>query len=347
MSHARGTPAGFARRIPKAEIHLHLEGSVELPTLLRILRARGENVGPEERARLAALYSHRDFLDFLQNFRLLCSEIRRPEDFGLITSELSRRLQDESVRYAEVFCSPAIFQRLCGMPAGEIMDAVSAAARGREKEGGPRLRFLLDGVRQFGVAGMEELVESASACRDYDVIGIGMGGDEKSAPTASFAGPFRTARCLGLHTTVHSGEFDGPRSVWEAIEVLGVERIGHGVRAVEDPELVRVLGRLGVPLECCPTSNICTGVAKDWGRHPVRELHSSGVGVTVNSDDPALFSTTLVGEWETLLTRLDLRPDEVLAIGVRTARATFLPGAEKEALVEEMLRAAADCGVTG
>jgi adenosine deaminase len=335
---------GGARRIPKAEIHLHLEGSVELPTLIGILRARGENAGPEERARLAALYAHSDFLDFLQNFRRLCAEIRRPEDFGLIASELSRRLQGERVRYAEVFCSPSIFQRLHGLPAVEIMEAVSAAARRQEKEGGPRLRFLFDGVRQFGVAGMEETVESASACRVHDVIGIGMGGDEKSAPTAAFAGPYREARRRGLRTTVHAGEFDGPRSVWEAIEVLEVERIGHGVRAVEDPELVRLLARRGVPLECCPTSNLVTGVARGWDRHPIVDLVRSGAAVTVNSDDPALFSTTLAGEWEALQTRLGLGPEEALAIGVRTARSTFLPEAEKEALVAEMLRAAADTG---
>ncbi len=349
MSGARDTPAESSerlrlRRVPKAEIHLHLEGSVELPTLLDILRGRGEDAGPAERARLAALYAHRDFLDFLENFRRLCSEIRRPRDFGLIASALSRRLQGEGVRYAEVFCSPSIFQRLHGIPAAEIMDAVSAAARRREGEGGPRLRFLFDGVRQFGVAGMEETVEWASACGAYDVIGIGMGGDEKSAPTREFAGPYREARRRGLRTTVHAGEFDGPRSVWEAIEVLEAERIGHGVRAVEDPDLVRLLARRGVPLECCPTSNLRTGVVKGWDRHPIVELQRAGAAVTVNSDDPALFSTTLVGEWEALLTHLGLSPEEVLAIGVRTARATFLPEAEKEALVAGMLRAAADPG---
>lgn len=333
-----------ARLVPKAEIHLHLEGSVDLETLLEILRSRGERAGPRDRARLAALYSHRDFPDFLQNFRRLCLEIRRPEDFGLAASRLSRRLQDEGVRYAEVFCSPAVFKRLHGLDAAEIMDAVSAAARRCEQAGGPRLRFLFDGVRQFGLEGMEENVEAASACGAYDVIGIGMGGDESSAPTGAFAGPYREARRRGLRTTVHAGEFAGPRSVWEAIEVLEAERVGHGVRAVEDPELLRVLARLGVPLECCPTSNLRTGVAKGWDRHPIVGLLRAGACVTVNSDDPAMFSTTLAGEWEALQARLGLGAEEVLAIGVRTARSTFLPDAEKEALVNAMLEAAAGRG---
>jgi adenosine deaminase len=331
----------LVRRVPKAEIHLHLEGSADLEVLLEILRSRGERAGPEARARLAPLYAHRDFPGFLQNFRLVCQEIRRPEDLGLVATGLSRRLQGEGVRYAEVFCSPAVFKRLHGLPALEVMDAVSAAARRREKDGGPRLRFLLDGVRQFGVEGMEENVEWAIACRAHDVIGIGMGGDESSAPTGAFAGPYREARRRGLRTTVHAGEFGGPRSVWEAIEILEVERIGHGVRAVEDPELLRVLARLGVPLECCPTSNVRTGVAPGWERHPIADLVRAGACVTVSSDDPAMFSTTLVGEWEALQARLGLEAEEVLAIGVRTARSTFLPEAEKEVLAAAMLEAAA------
>jgi len=335
----------FARRVPKAEIHLHLEGSVELGTLLRLVRARGEPAGSEVRARLAALYSHRDFPDFLQNFRRLCAEIRQPEDLALIVSDLSRRLQEQNVRYAEVFCSPIIFRRALGLPAAEIMDAVSGAARRRQRDGGPRLRFLLDGVRQFGIAGMEDVVTDASVCRKYDVIGVGMGGDERAMPTAEFAGPYREARRAGLRTTVHAGEFDGSRSVWEAIEVLEAERIGHGVRAVEDSELVHALKTRGVPLECCPTSNVKTGTVRDWEDHPIKVLHHAGVAVTVNSDDPALFGTSLLDEWDLLMTRLGLTPVETLAVGVQTARSTFLPDAEREALVDVMLRAAREAGV--
>jgi adenosine deaminase len=332
------------RDIPKAEIHLHLEGSVDLPTLLAILHGRGEPAGEAARARLAALYEHRDFPDFLRNFRDLCALLRRPEDFARIAAALSERLGADGVRYAEVFCSPGIFAA-AGPPAGEIMDAVSRAARAGEAGGGPRLRFLFDGVRQFGVAALEELVLRAQACRGYDVIGIGVGGDERALPTAAFAAVFREARRLGLRTTVHAGEFDGPRSIWEAIEVLETERIGHGVRAVEDAELVRVLARRGVPLECCPTSNVRTGVVAGWDRHPIRILHEAGVAVTVNSDDPALFGTSLLGEWRALVDRLGLAPAEALAIGVRTARSTFLPAGEAAALADAMRQAAARAGL--
>lgn len=333
----------FPRAIPKAEIHLHLEGSVDLETLLEVRRARGEPAGPDVRNRLGGLYRHRDFLHFLRNFRSLCAEIRRPEDFAAITAALCGRLQRDGVRYAEVFCSPAVFAS-AGLPGEEIMDAVSGAARERQRSGGPRLRFLLDGVRQFGVPALEELVRLAGACRRYDVIGIGIGGDEKALPTAAFAGAYREARRLGLRTTVHAGEFDGPRSVWEAIEELEVERVGHGVRAAEDPELMRVLALRGVPLECCPTSNLRTGVVRSWEEHPIRALHRAGVTVTVGSDDPALFGTSVGDEWEVLEDRLGFTIPEVLEIGMATVRATFLPAPEKEALLSEMRSAGGRAG---
>jgi adenosine deaminase len=326
------------RRTPKAEIHLHLEGSVDLDTLLALRQERGEPAGPAERARLQTLYAHRDFPHFLQNFRGVCAELRRPADFARAAAALSERLERDGARYAEVFCSPSIFAA-SGPPADEILDAVSGAARRRAAVGGPRMRFLLDGVRQFGIGAQEELVRLADACRRFDVIGVGLGGDERALPTAAFAPAYREARRLGLRTTVHAGEFDGPRSVWEALEVLQAERIGHGIRALEDRELVRVLARRGTPLECCPTSNLRTGVVRSWEEHPIPALHRAGVAVTVNSDDPALFGSALADEWSVLSRRLGLGEEEVLAIGLRTVRATFLPAGEREELARALERA--------
>jgi len=338
-------PAGaWARPIPKAEIHLHLEGTIELPTLVEVIQRRGQRVDRAARERLAGLYSHRDFLHFLENFRTLCGSLARPEDYAVITAALSDRLRDESVRYAEVFCSPGVLA-LSGLPADEVLDAVSHTARRRAAEGGPRLRFLLDGVRQLGVGAQEELVELADRSRRYDVIGVGMGGDEKSLPASEFAGAFREARRLGLRTTVHAGEFDGPASVRQAMEILEVERIGHGVRAVEDERVVRDLASRAVPIECCPTSNIRTGVVRSWADHPLPRLVAMGVRATLNSDDPALFGTSLVGEWETAHARLGMPVDAVVRLGMETAAATFLPQEDKDRLVEEIREAAVRLGV--
>jgi adenosine deaminase len=326
--------------LPKAEIHLHLEGSVDLDTVLQIRRGRGEPAGSDERWRLGELYRHRDFPHFLRNFKELCGELRGPADFGTVTAALSTRLRGESVRYAEVFCSPTIFAR-AGLPFGEIMEAIAAAARRGEAEGGPRMRFLFDGVRQLGVGPLESMVEMAVAYRGYGVIGIGMGGDERSLPAKDCAPVFREARRLGLRTTAHAGEFDGPRSVWEALEVLEVERIGHGIRAVEDAVLLRALRSHVVPLECCPTSNLSTGVVTSWETHPIRTLHAEGCAVTVNSDDPALFETSIAEEWRRLETRLGMSRDDVLAIGARTIEASFLEAAGKRDLLGALRGAAA------
>ena len=331
----------FASTVPKAEIHLHLEGSIDLEALLLIRRARGGDAGPDARERLRSLYRHGDFPHFLRNFRALCSELRRPQDFGQATASLSARLRKEGVRYAEVFCSPQIFTRE-GLPCDEILQAIDAAAKEREAEGGPRIRLLFDGVRQFGIGGAEELVEMAVACRTYGVVGIGVGGDERALPTAAFEPVYREARRLGLRTTIHAGEFDGSRSVWEAMEVLGVERVGHGIRAVEDRVLLRALRAHRLPLECCPTSNIRTGVARSWESHPVRLLHEAGCVVTVGSDDPALFGTSIASEWRALETRLGLSREEVLAIGAATARASFADAPFKEELIGAMTRAGAE-----
>jgi aminodeoxyfutalosine deaminase len=333
----------FADTLPKAEIHLHLEGSVDLDTLLRL----GDGAGPggeAARRRFAALYEHHDFRHFLENYRAVCGEIRRPRDFALITEALCARLRTENVRYAEVMCSPMIFTR-AGLPVLDIMDAVSGVARDVEAAGGPHLRFLFDGVRQWGAGALEELVEMAVVCRAYGVIGIGIGGDERSVPTADFAPVYREARRLGLHTVAHAGEFAGPRSVWEVMEVLEAQRIGHGIRAAEDATLMAALARYRIPLECCPTSNIKTGVVPSWREHPIPALLEAGVRVTVNSDDPALFGTTIAGEWRALESRLGLARDAVLRIGLETAEAAFLDAPARRDLTDAMRHAAAAFGV--
>jgi adenosine deaminase len=326
--------AAALRAVPKAEIHLHLEGSIDLETLLSLRARRGEPIDAGSRARLATLYRHRDFPDFLGHFRDLCSELRAPEDFALAVRGLATRLARDNVRHAEVMCSPGIFARW-GLPAGEVLDAITGAADAVEAEGGPRLWFILDGVRQWGPPVAEEMVRLATASHSRRVIGIGLGGDETAWPAEAFAPAYREARRLGLRTTAHAGEFDGARSVWEAMEVLEVDRIGHGIRAVEDPVLMRALADRGLPLECCPTSNLATGVVSSWEAHPIPTLQRAGLRLTVNTDDPAMFGTTLLDEWLALGTRLGLSIGAVLGIGRATIDATFLPDRERATLLAE------------
>ena len=333
------TPPPFGAGIPKAEIHLHLEGSIDLETLVAIRGRRKRMTSDGERRRLEALYRHDGFIDFLVHFAALCEEMGDPEDFALATTRLAERLGAQHVRYAEVMCSPGIFVRR-GIPPLEILDAVTAAGADAAKKGGPRLQWILDSVRQWGPAAFEPLVEHAAAFLGRGVVGVGIGGDESAWKAKEFAMAYREARRLGLRTTAHAGEFSGPGSVWEAIDILQADRIGHGVRAIEDEALVRVLVEKRVPLECCPTSNIATGIVPDWGAHPIPKLVRAGVFVTVGSDDPAMFRTTLQNEWDVLHTRLGLTEAEVLRVGRNTIEAAFLKAEEKKALLSEFDRSA-------
>jgi len=331
-------PPPFAE-MPKAEIHLHLEGSIDLDTLVAIRARRRKPTGDGERRRLEALYRHDGFIGFLKHFATLCEEISDPEDLALAAARLSERLGAQQVRYAEVMCSPGIFVRR-GIPPKEILDAVTAAGGAAAKNGGPRLQWILDSVRQWGPAAFEPLVEHAAAFLPRGVVGVGIGGDESSWKAKDFAMAYREARRLGLRTTAHAGEFSGPESVWEAMETLQVDRIGHGVRSVEDETLLGLLAEKRIPLECCPTSNIATGIVADWEAHPIPALVRAGVFVTVGSDDPAMFGTTLLDEWHVLHDKLGLSQDEVLRIGRNTIEATFLKDEEKKVLLSEFDRSA-------
>ncbi len=331
-------PPPFAE-MPKAEIHLHLEGSIDLDTLVAIRGRRRKPTSEGERRRLEALYRHDGFIGFLTHFASVCEELGDPEDLALATTRLSERLGAQRVRYAEVMCSPGIFVRR-GIPPLEILDAVTAAGAAAAKNGGPRLQWILDSVRQWGPAAFEPLVEHAAAFSARGVVGVGIGGDESAWKAKDFAMAYREARRLGLRTTAHAGEFAGPGSVWEAIEVLQVDRIGHGIRAAEDEQLVGLLVEKRLPLECCPTSNIATGIVAAWDAHPIPALVRAGVFVTVGSDDPAMFGTTLLQEWEALHQDLGLTVEEVLRVGRNTIEATFLPDAEKKALLSEFDRSA-------
>jgi len=325
---------GPGAELPKAEIHLHLEGAIDLDTLIAIRARRKRRTDRGDRARLEGLYRHRGFTDFLGHFASLCEELTGPEDLALAATRLAERLAAQRVRYAEVMCSPGIFVRR-GIPADEILDAVLEASAAAQARGGPRLQWILDSVRQWGPRAFEPLVEHAARLRPRGVVGVGIGGDESAWQAQDFAMAYREARRLGLRTTAHAGEFSGPASVWEALDVLGVDRVGHGIRAVEDAVLLKALVERRVPLECCPTSNIATGIVPAWEAHPIPRLFRAGVFVTVGSDDPAMFGTTLEGEWEVLHTKLGLPEEDVVRIGRNTIEAAFLGEAERRALLSE------------
>jgi adenosine deaminase/aminodeoxyfutalosine deaminase len=300
----------FYRQLPKAELHLHLEGSIE-PETLRELDPR---LTLEE---IQAQYQYEDFAGFLRSFEWVTRHLTAPEHYAHITRRLLERLDGENVRYAEITHSTGVVLWR-GQDPGPIFDAVRRAAAGS----GVEVHWILDAVRQFGVEHVLEVAEFAATRAGDGVIGFGIGGDETRGSAKTFEQVYRFARSKGLRLTAHAGETTGPASVWEALEI-GAERIGHGIRSIEDPVLVRHLRDNGIPLEICITSNLATGVVATLAAHPVRRLFDAGVPLTLNTDDPAMFRTTLSAEYELAAGQLCFSADELGEIAANGFRYGF------------------------
>jgi adenosine deaminase/aminodeoxyfutalosine deaminase len=269
---------------PLAELHLHLDGSVEPDTLLEI----DPSLTREE---IAANTSYSDFAGFLKSFVWVNKRLRTPDNYARVARRLFERLESEGVTYAEVILSVGVvLWKEQSLPA--IYDAlVREASRSRIT-----VRWIFDAIRQFGPATAKPVFELAAERVGEGVVAIGLGGDEERGPARLFADLYREARDRGLRLTCHAGEMAGPASVWEALEI-GSERIGHGIRAIEDSALVAHLAAKNIPLEVCITSNLRTGAVTSLAAHPVRKLYDAGVPIILNSDDPALFDCTLTSEY--------------------------------------------------
>ncbi len=282
---------------PKVELHLHLEGAIPLDTLWEIIESHGGDASVPTRKALGRRFEFRDFPHFIDTWWWMTGFLRSEDDFTQIAEAVARHLAEQNIVYAEASFSPTDFERH-GLTPQQLGIAIR---RGLDRVAGTRVVLNLDLVRdsgpQRGSATLESVLKIAV---EADVRGITIGGSEQDHPPEQFASVYRKAAEAGLRLTAHAGEAAGPASVWGAIRQLGVERIGHGVRSVEDPVLIEYLVEHRVPLEVCPTSNIRTGVATGWDEHPIHQLIAAGVNVTISSDDPALFDCSVASEFRTL-----------------------------------------------
>ncbi len=263
-----------------AELHLHLEGSIEPETLCRLDPSLTQ-------AQVEQAYAFTDFAGFIQAFKWVALRLRSPEDYQLVTEALCRRLSREGISYAEVTLAAGVVI-WTKQDLGAVFQAVRAA-----DTSGVEVHWNLDTIRHFGADLAWQVAEFAAA---NGALSFGIGGDEVAGPAEWFGEVYRFARDRGLRLTAHAGETDGPASVWSALEI-GAERIGHGVRSIDDPVLVRHLAEHRIPLEVCVTSNLRTGAIPSLAEHPLRKLYDAGVPITLNTDDPALFGTTLANEF--------------------------------------------------
>jgi len=300
----------FIAQMPKAELHLHLEGSVEPETLHEL-----DPATPVEEFR--AIYRYADFDAFLKAFAVVGKRLRTPADYALITQRLLERLAAQNVRYAEIIVAAGVVLWK-GQEFGPIFEAIREAAVGSPVE----VRWILDAVRQFGAAPAMRVAELAAERVDCGVVAFGIGGSEARGPAEWFGDVFRFARGAGLHLTAHAGESEGPESIRAALE-LGAERIGHGIAAARDEALLFHLRERDIPLEVCITSNVVTGVVGRIEEHPVRRLFDAGVPIVLNTDDPAMFGCTLVGEYRLAAGQFGFSEEELRGIAENGFRYRF------------------------
>ncbi len=341
------TPQESLRALPKAELHLHLEGTIEPATVVELAARHGVSL-TEAEAR--ARYQYVDFRGFLDAFKWVTSFLREPDDFALITRRMSEKLISQNVVYAEVFVAVGILL-LRGQDVEASFRAIHEAGEESRKRG-LLLRWIFDATRQFGPDTAMEVARWAAQLKGHGVVAFGIGGDELSVPAKEFRAVYDYVSGQGLHRHIHAGEVGGPQSVRDAINFLEVERIGHGIGVMHDPALIESLVSSQVPLEICPTSNLFTGAL---GRqrnnpdaqiedHPLRELYRRGLMITLASDDPAMFHTSLDVEYDAGL-QLGLTLDEMVHIAAWGFVAAFLPSEEKAALLHAFHSKRAELGL--
>jgi len=321
----------FVRKLPKIELHLHLEGSVPPGLLARIAEKRC-SASPQQ---IKALYEFDDFRGFLQSYRRVVELLTRPEDFYQVAGFLFRKLEAQGILYAEITFTPLIHLRR-GLKHAEVMGCILRAVEQARRRSGLRIGFIYDTVRQWGKEAALETAELAAADRraGLPVVGFGVGGDELGAPVDQLVDAFELAGSAGLRKHVHAGEVGGAESVWEALEVLGAERIGHGISALSKPKLLETLAERGIALDICPTSNVMTGAVASFEEHPLPRLIAAGVPVTLGSDDPGFFGVWLEDEIERSMRKLALSPETVEQLMQQAVRHSFLDPEEKKSLLQ-------------
>ena len=335
---ARPAPApvdtfAFLRGLPKAELHLHLEGTVTPDILVELSRRNDPQPLTLEQAR--AVYLYADFQAFLMAFKAVSERLQTPADYELIAYNMIRDLAQQGVVHAEVYISWGILLRFKPQLAiRAVMDAVERARIQAEAEFGVSVLWLIDAVRHFGVEEAQTVFRLAAELQPVypSIVGIGIGGDEARGPAEPFRDLYAEARAAGLRLTAHAGEstgpIDGPASIWSALNI-GAERIGHGLAAQHDADLLRILAERQIPIEINLTSNLRTGCCTGIDQHPIREYFEGGLMLTLNSDDPPMFGSNLLDEYVLIQREFAFSLDQMREFAANSIEASFLPPTRK------------------
>ena len=327
----------FIRRMPKVELHVHLEGAIQPATLLALARRNGVSLPADDEAGLQRWYHFTDFKHFIEVYLTISSCICGPEDIELIARDFLQNQAAQNIRYTEATFTPYThFSTNRRIPFDEQLDALTRARAWGMHELRTQVNWVFDVVRNVRpVEHSLTVAEWAISGKERGVVGFGLGGLEAGNPPELFAEAFAMARAAGLAAVPHAGEVAGAESVRGALEILQAQRIGHGVRCLEDAQLVETLRALQVPLEVCPSSNVCLGVTSSLAAHPLPRLLAAGLYVTLNSDDPPMFNTTLTDEYLRVMQTFGFGVEQLEQFVLNGVRASLLAEAERAALESE------------
>ncbi len=324
----------FIAGLPKAELHVHHVGSAT-PRIVSALAARHPGVVPSDPDELRSFFAFRDFAHFIEVYLAVVDLIRTADDVRTLTYEVARDMTGQALRYAELTCTPHT-SVIRGIPIEAYTEAIEDARVCAERDFGLVLRWIYDIPGELGIPAADATLGYVQSHAPDALVGFGLGGPEVGVPRPQFQPHFEAARALGLHSVPHAGETTGPETVWDAVRLLGAERIGHGITASSDPELMAHLAAESITLEVCLSSNVATRAVESIDHHPLRTLVDAGVAVTVNSDDPPMFDTSLVAEYAVAARLLDLDEQGVAELARTAVRASFAPEWVRTSLLAEI-----------
>jgi adenosine deaminase len=315
-------------QLPKVELHVHLEGAIPHEALFDLIRKYGGDPSVPDVTALARRFEYRNFAQFIESWSWKNQFLREYEDFSHIAELTARDMADQNIRYAEMFFSPSLF-----VPHGlEVQELTHAVRIGLSRVPEIEVSLIADLVRDYGPESEMRTLQRLNEAKKDGVIGIGIGGSEHKFPPEPFRSLYEEARLMGFHVNAHAGEASGPESVWGVIRHLRVERIGHGTRAHEDPDLLDYIQEHRIPLELCPVSNLRTGVVSTIAEHPIRDYFERGLIISVNTDDPKMFGTALNREYEMLVQECGFTRQEICRLILLGIESSWLSEDRKKSL---------------
>jgi adenosine deaminase len=325
----------FIRLMPKVELHVHVLGAISSETLLKLARKNGVELPANSVEGLDRWYTYTDFAHFVEVYLQIADCIRTPDDIELITREFLIAQAAQNILYTEMTYTP-YYATLKGITFSEQLEAINRATSWAKNELGVGMGWVIDIPREVTPDVGMMVAEWAGSAMHDGVIALGLGGPEIGNPPEKFVEAFAYAQKIGLPSVPHAGETVGAESIWGSLRALNAVRIGHGVRCLEDPALVAELHARQIPLEVCPTSNVCLHVAPDFAHHPLPLMYDAGLYVTLNSDDPAMFNTTLTDEYLRCVQHFGFNAATVEQLVVNAARASLLPPDQRESLIQNL-----------